>query len=216
MLRRLITFLLCFTMACDAGLLTTPDADDIGALETQVGALPSSAKETLKYIEFRRAVEETVEDEPNMTVGHVACEGKPDVPVPLKALLAFMNAYETGASGPKSVDEMMTRFNAALSEHGCMFIPGRGTNVQWVKPERNDKSNRHLAELVLTLTAIELSRFESLAGTLGLAIGAGGVWYAIPGVAIGLTLCVLSDSIGCPDDPGAPGVPQPAPNGGDQ
>lgn len=67
---------------------------------------------------------------------------------------------------------------------------------------------RRLVDVLIALTAVELANSPGLMDALGLS-AVGGVVVALPySIWIELGLCTLASSVGCPDDPGAPGVPQ--------
>lgn len=207
-IRILSLMILGLVVGCD-GYLTSPDDDDMGQLVAAIGNMPPDQQSIMYRERDRSRADEWLEKNKSRRIGTVKCPDKEEE-IDAGDLLAHL--LDPAYSGQTFVDLLDTfRQRVEKTYPGCEFDWDVQTQRDlFDELERED--DQGAARWLIALSVIELSRMPSLMAALGITTGAGGVMIALDG--IGLLLCPLSTSVMCPDDPGAPGVPQQGQGGG--
>jgi hypothetical protein len=237
-------FTLVFAEACNG--LTSLDGDDQKMTDSIVVNLNPGALEALGHYAMNRYAQEWLDDKFSDydVVARMECEsskvldedGTPGIvhisdmdllvkdvltclrESPSFTMIACIQSLLKNAALP--IEEDQARYEeqyGLLSDcrhvmNGIFMDENDGYRKTW---DINEWPRVELAKMLISMSAEELKRRPVLMAGLGVAV-VGGIIVALPTSPIALLLCPLSDAIMCPDDPGAPGVPQHPPSGGDR
>lgn len=235
--------LVSLLVGCDGFSFTTPDSDDLNQVESVVNNLSPSAFDSLVDYAMNRYAQKWLSDtfsEDDEVAALTCYSDKHGAEVEVDELTLYVNqvleclrstkvpsytACVGGVMGDRLwfAQTQIAELPGGEEKYGnlrnCYYRIGERFNHVNVSKKLKDPDawrSSELARLLVALTALELGRMPPLMDALGIST-VGGALVAIPGGAW-LVLCPLSDAVVCPDDPGAPGVPQPAPSpgGGDR
>jgi hypothetical protein len=205
-----LTMIILLALGCDGFSLTTPDGGDMARLEQQIAGIPSSALLELKVWAANRYTAGYLHGQANgnrwKKIGTIYCPGAAGKDVHLHEALDCLNSFQTltyAACLTRILNAHQDSPDGATTGEPChwhdVFTPGYAPDELpgECEPESVD-AERIVLALLGPPPPLEIQMLFFGAGLFG-ASGA---------------LCPLA-AWGCPDDPGAPGVPQPAPGPGD-
>lgn len=245
--------MLIFTALFTITACSTPDGDDMAALEGAIDAAPKDTRDqlfqqaghwaTIEYLGKKNAGDiMKTECRSYSTRKHwTSWDEAPDALISLGEMIACMHGGMTYLQcADMFTGDRIPKYQALLKKEALSGEPSlkqdpmfkfecRGKWVPGFDPKEvpmdyNDygsgKSNRmtteDVAKWIIGLTKDEIEAHPVIMTALGVVL-TWGVLVALPTSPIGMMLCPKSNAVLCPDDPGAPGVPQHGPDdGGDR
>lgn len=223
-----------------SGACSVPDGNDWRMFMDSVEDLPQPTVDQLKRSLMNKEATRLLKGRhrPDDVVGKVTCRSSkfpawrvevPEMRLLLKHVITCLESAEPryAATVIECTEDQIRVSAKATEDDQARFEDNLGLLTDCrgeVEPNYRVKALPHtttdpdswrsndLANFIVALTALEMSRMPSLMNALGIS-AVGGSLVAFDG--IGLLLCPLSDAVYCPDDPSAPGVPQPGPGDGD-
>ncbi|XXX79200.1 hypothetical protein WMF30_10540 [Sorangium sp. So ce134] len=206
-----VMVLSCGAAACDN--LMVEDSDDIGQIAAAIDAKTDAEKNFLSNEKVNKRARDWARANLDEEIGEYECPGGYKNKIARRDVLETLNYAQWYGY---RLEEILKHVQP---NDGCKttWAPGalESLNEHLADARKDDDESTDSAYWLPTLNKEFLQEHEQLMTIIGVVV-IGGVIVALPVIGVGPLLCPLSDAVLCPDDPGAPGIPQEQPGPGDE
>lgn len=199
-------------VGCDN--LMVEDRDDIEQLAAAIDAKTDADKNFLTNAKQNKRATEWAKMDPDEEIGEYECPGGYTNKIKRRDVMETINQAQWYGY---RLDEILKNI-APMSDCKVTWYPGAKESLdEYLEEAREDADeSTDSAYWLPTLDGDYMREHPQMMTIIGV-VAVGGVLVALPVLGVGRFLCPLSDAILCPDDPGAPSVPQTGPaDGGDR
>lgn len=216
MLNRILAIALCVLISLGCSV---PAEDDMAQMKDAINNAPLNVRQYLFQFAANKWTHGYLSGfDRDRDAFDIQCErsGKETIDtVKVRDILRCLEAVDTRTYG-NCRDDAVSEAKRRHPGSTCFIV---SYEVDFDPKYLSDKANplghwRNVADVLLALTAVDIANNPHLMDALGLS-SVGGALVAMPySIWFGIGLCALSDSVRCPDNPGATAIPQHGTGGG--